>query len=80
MGLEHSLSRHGSILTNSERDIFDDSFHHSLMVYQDDATGGLRLHAAVLDGELRQCPVWTAFGNMPIDGGYRHHKYHIILT
>ncbi|KID66534.1 hypothetical protein MAN_04815, partial [Metarhizium hybridum] len=53
-----------------QSDIFDDSFHHSLMVYQDDATGGLRLHAAVLDGELRQCPVWTAFGNMPIDGGY----------
>ncbi|QLI73627.1 uncharacterized protein G6M90_00g102670 [Metarhizium brunneum] len=44
-----------------QSDIFDDSFHHSLIVYQDDATGGLRLHAAVLDGELRQCPVWTAF-------------------
>lgn len=22
----------------------------------------MRLHAAVWDGELRACPVWTAFG------------------
>ncbi|KAG8421037.1 hypothetical protein J3458_002944 [Metarhizium acridum] len=41
--------------------IFDDGFDHSLIVYQDGATGGLRLHAAVWEGELRQCPVWTAF-------------------
>ncbi|GKT89613.1 hypothetical protein Ct61P_07463 [Colletotrichum tofieldiae] len=41
--------------------IIDDGFKHSLMVYQDVATQGFRLHAAVWDGELRLCPVWTAF-------------------
>ncbi|TDZ53530.1 hypothetical protein CTRI78_v006902 [Colletotrichum trifolii] len=41
--------------------IIDDGFKHSLIVYRDLATKGLRLHAAVWDGELRQCPVWTAF-------------------
>ncbi|KAL0936414.1 uncharacterized protein CTRU02_208629 [Colletotrichum truncatum] len=41
--------------------IIDDGFKHSLIVYQDVATKGLRLHAAVWEGELRQCPVWTAF-------------------
>ncbi|KZL63529.1 hypothetical protein CI238_02881 [Colletotrichum incanum] len=43
--------------------IIDDGFKHSLMVYQDVATQGFRLHAAVWDGELRLCPVWTAFAN-----------------
>lgn len=42
--------------------IIDDDYRHSLLVYKDLRTGGLRLHAAVYDGELRQCPVWTAFG------------------
>uniref|UniRef100_A0A0L0NNJ7 Uncharacterized protein n=1 Tax=Tolypocladium ophioglossoides (strain CBS 100239) TaxID=1163406 RepID=A0A0L0NNJ7_TOLOC len=41
--------------------VFDDGFKHSLIVYEDIATRGLRLHAAVWEGELRQCPVWTAF-------------------
>jgi hypothetical protein len=41
--------------------IIDDDFQHSLMVYRDKPTGGYRLHAAVWDGVLRQCPVWTAF-------------------
>ncbi|KAL6358306.1 hypothetical protein LRP88_08489 [Fusarium phalaenopsidis] len=41
--------------------IVDDGFMHSLIVYEDTMTKGLRLHAAVWDGELRQCPVWTAF-------------------
>ncbi|KAF9876547.1 hypothetical protein CkaCkLH20_05955 [Colletotrichum karsti] len=41
--------------------IIDDGFKHSLIVYRDVATKGLRLHAAVWEGELRQCPVWTAF-------------------
>ncbi|KAL2157408.1 hypothetical protein VTH06DRAFT_6100 [Thermothelomyces fergusii] len=41
--------------------IIDDSFRHSLIVYEDLQTRGLRLHAAVWEGELRQCPVWTAF-------------------
>ncbi|KAK4155354.1 hypothetical protein C8A00DRAFT_13575 [Chaetomidium leptoderma] len=41
--------------------IVDDGFKHSLIVYQDMQSRGLRLHAAVWEGELRQCPVWTAF-------------------
>lgn len=42
--------------------IIDDGFKHSLIVYEDMQSRGLRLHAAVWEGELRQCPVWTAFG------------------
>jgi hypothetical protein len=49
-------------LIRKQRCIFDDGFDHSLIVYHDRATGGFRLHAAVWDGELRQVPVWTAFG------------------
>ncbi|WYZ42779.1 hypothetical protein EsH8_VI_000478 [Colletotrichum jinshuiense] len=41
--------------------IIDDNFKHALIVYRDLATQGIRLHAAVWDGELRHCPVWTAF-------------------
>jgi hypothetical protein len=41
--------------------IVDDGFRHSLIVYEDRLTRGYRLHAAIWDGELRQCPVWTAF-------------------
>ncbi|KAL9484786.1 hypothetical protein ACSS6W_003575 [Trichoderma asperelloides] len=41
--------------------ILDDGFKHSLIVYEDRYTGGRRIHVAVWDGELRQCPVWTAF-------------------
>ncbi|PFH61714.1 hypothetical protein XA68_16514 [Ophiocordyceps unilateralis] len=41
--------------------IIDDGFRHSLIVYRDRCSGALRLHAAVWDGELRHCPVWTAF-------------------
>jgi hypothetical protein len=41
--------------------ITDDGFWHSLIVYKDTMTGGIRLHAAVWEGELRLCPVWTAF-------------------
>jgi hypothetical protein len=33
-----------------------------LTVVQDRKCGGIRLHAAVRNGELRRCPVWTAFG------------------
>ena len=42
--------------------IVDDEFHHSLSVFQDDKTGGLRLVASVWGGELAKCPVWVAFG------------------
>ncbi|CAK7210508.1 hypothetical protein SCUCBS95973_000807 [Sporothrix curviconia] len=41
--------------------ILDDGFKHSLLVYEDHKTRGLRLHANVWDGPLRYCPVWTAF-------------------
>ncbi|TVY41725.1 hypothetical protein LSUB1_G001657 [Lachnellula subtilissima] len=41
--------------------IIDDGFEHSLAVIQDGKCSGLRLHAAVWNGELRKCPVWTAF-------------------
>ncbi|POS77013.1 hypothetical protein DHEL01_v204590 [Diaporthe helianthi] len=41
--------------------IIDDDYQHSLVVYEDNRTRGMRLHAAVWDGELRACPVWTAF-------------------
>lgn len=44
------------------RTILDDGFKHSLIVYEDRHTGGRRIHVAVWEGELRQCPVWTAFG------------------
>ncbi|RYO76092.1 hypothetical protein DL766_002297 [Monosporascus sp. MC13-8B] len=53
-------------ILNKERRLFqaqiiDDGFHHSLMVYEDRVTKGIRLHTAVWDGKLRYCPVWTAF-------------------
>lgn len=48
------------------RQIIDDGYKHSLIVFEDLQTRGIRLHAAVWDGELRQCPVWTAFGNATI--------------
>jgi hypothetical protein len=41
--------------------IIDDGFKHSLIVYEDNETKGIRLHADVWEGELKQCPVWTAF-------------------
>jgi hypothetical protein len=56
----------GSDLMRS-RQIVDDGFEHSLSVIQDRRTGGLRLHAAVWSGELRKCPVWTAFGTPSTD-------------
>ncbi|KAK7701101.1 hypothetical protein SLS64_010432 [Diaporthe eres] len=36
--------------------IIDDDYQHSLIVYEDTRTQGMRLHAAVWDGELRACP------------------------
>jgi len=43
------------------RKIIDDGFEHNLTVLQDKKCGGLRLQAAVRNGELRGCPIWTAF-------------------
>ncbi|KAI1494382.1 hypothetical protein F5X96DRAFT_676516 [Biscogniauxia mediterranea] len=41
--------------------IKDAGFHHCLMVFEDEITGGRRLHAAAWEGELVFCPIWTAF-------------------
>ncbi|KAI2463282.1 hypothetical protein F4781DRAFT_132335 [Annulohypoxylon bovei var. microspora] len=41
--------------------IIDDGYQHVLMVFEDTITGGCRLHAAVWEGKLRACPIWTAF-------------------
>ncbi|KAA8567381.1 hypothetical protein EYC84_010402 [Monilinia fructicola] len=41
--------------------IADDGFCHTLFVYEDHQNHTLRLHAAVADGELKKCPIWTAF-------------------
>ncbi|KAF3764874.1 hypothetical protein M406DRAFT_340394 [Cryphonectria parasitica EP155] len=41
--------------------IVDDDYRHSLCVYKEERSGGIRLQAAVWNGELRKCPVWTAF-------------------
>ncbi|AEO65790.1 uncharacterized protein THITE_2113217 [Thermothielavioides terrestris NRRL 8126] len=55
---EFSLHREKRLF---QAQIIDDGFKHSLIVYEDIQTKGLRLHAAVWEGELRRCPVWTAF-------------------
>ncbi|KAG5992180.1 hypothetical protein E4U54_003721, partial [Claviceps lovelessii] len=41
--------------------IWDDGFYHALLVYEEEASHNIRLHAAVWEGPLRQCPVWTIF-------------------
>ena len=51
-------------LIQSNRQILDDGFRHSLYVFQDEKCHGTRLHAAVWEGELKRCPVWTAFGTL----------------
>ncbi|KAK3695214.1 hypothetical protein B0T22DRAFT_508272 [Podospora appendiculata] len=56
--LEFKLQREKRLF---QAQIIDDGYKHSLIVYEDLQTRGIRLHAAVWDGELRQCPVWTAF-------------------
>ena len=53
---------YGQLTYKPDSQIIDDGFKHSLIVYEDMQSRGLRLHAAVWEGELRQCPVWTAFG------------------
>lgn len=55
---EYKLSKEKRLF---QAQIIDDGYQHSLIVYEDIQTHGLRLHAAVWEGELRQCPVWTAF-------------------
>ncbi|EMR70438.1 hypothetical protein UCREL1_2530 [Eutypa lata UCREL1] len=51
--------RHEELLFKAH--IIDDGFTHLLSVFEDQATKGLRLHAAVIDDALHMCPVWTAF-------------------
>ncbi|KAF4990872.1 hypothetical protein FGRMN_8181 [Fusarium graminum] len=56
----------GDLALWGERKLFqdciaDDGFMHSLIVFEDYMTKGLRLHAAIWEGDLCQCPVWTAF-------------------
>lgn len=46
--------------TNSQT--VDDAYEHTIMVMRDQRTGRMRLLTVVADGELEQCPVWTAFG------------------
>ena len=46
----------------SPSQIIDDGFEHLFTVYQDERCHVIRLHAAVWSGELKRCPVWTAFG------------------
>lgn len=63
---KHFIHRHSFthwLHTNSQ--IIDDGYQHSLIVYQDALTNGIRLHAAVWEGELRECPVWTVFVTHP---------------
>jgi len=41
--------------------ILDDEYHHSLAVFQDQKSNGLRILASVWSGELARVPIWTAF-------------------
>ncbi|KAI9704431.1 MAG: hypothetical protein M1836_007294 [Candelina mexicana] len=41
--------------------IEDDNFLHALRIFKDRDSGGVRLEASVLRGELQRTPVWTAF-------------------
>ncbi len=43
------------------RKIEDDNFLHALRIFKDRDSGGVRLEASVLRGELKRTPVWTAF-------------------
>ncbi|KAL1874221.1 hypothetical protein VTK73DRAFT_548 [Phialemonium thermophilum] len=44
-----------------QAEIIDDGFLHSLLIYMDKQSQSLRLHATAYGGELKGCPVWTAF-------------------
>ncbi|KAI9644920.1 hypothetical protein NHQ30_006954 [Ciborinia camelliae] len=63
--LTNLIPRDDYIIEGEERlfqgQIVDDQFHHSLYIYRDRHSHTLRLHAAVAEGELKRCPVWTAF-------------------
>ncbi|OTB15944.1 hypothetical protein K445DRAFT_104698 [Daldinia sp. EC12] len=61
--------------------IIDDGYRHVLMVFEDSVTGGCRLHAAVWEGKLRACPIWTAFIPPNVSSSWllRKSKRHIWL-
>ena len=44
-----------------ERHIVDDQFGHRLMLLRDKDSGGIRLQASILRGDMKNMPVWTAF-------------------
>ncbi|KAK3167224.1 hypothetical protein OEA41_010350 [Lepraria neglecta] len=41
--------------------IIDDHYEHALRLFQEEDSGGLRLEASVVRGDLKRTPVWTAF-------------------
>ena len=41
--------------------IIDDDYCHALRVFRDTQSKAVRLQASVLDGEMKNAPVWTAF-------------------
>ncbi|KAL7627895.1 hypothetical protein AAE478_002090 [Parahypoxylon ruwenzoriense] len=55
------VSEAEELIDRPRSQINDDGCKHVLMVFEDGATGGRRLHAAIWEGKLRECPVWTAF-------------------
>ncbi|KAI0142801.1 hypothetical protein GGR57DRAFT_508640 [Xylariaceae sp. FL1272] len=61
--------------------IDDDGYDHQLMVMQDTATQGLRLHTVRREQAFRKCPVWTAFvpPNRPEDWLIPRNRYRLQL-
>ncbi|KAI4087149.1 MAG: hypothetical protein LQ344_006991 [Seirophora lacunosa] len=59
---DHELHGEKSIYAGGNgRKIIDDNYEHALRVFKDRDSGGIRLQASVLRGELKRTPVWTAF-------------------
>ncbi|KIV94928.1 hypothetical protein PV10_02645 [Exophiala mesophila] len=56
--LDHDLYGEKSMFSGAIR---DSGYKHALRVYHDRGTGALRLEAAVLEGEMQNTPIWTAF-------------------
>lgn len=44
-----------------EGDIIDDQFAHRLLLLRDKHSGGIRLQASIIRGDMKNMPVWTAF-------------------
>ncbi|KAJ5293864.1 hypothetical protein N7508_008685, partial [Penicillium antarcticum] len=56
--LDHELQDEDEIFGGK---INDDEYPHALRVYQDQETGAVRLQSSIMEGGMRQTPVWTAF-------------------